>query len=151
VPVGQPHQAVGLRVGKWPEQGSFDHAEDGRVGADTEGAGPDLLGTDVKATSRPRAADAKHVRTFRDEYPATIAPTRGAASRGAEHVAGGGPERLPCREDTGHHGGDHRDPTQSTQAGRGVDHRHAPIPVDALNALWERVRWVGSEGPVSAP
>jgi predicted AAA+ superfamily ATPase len=30
--------------------------------------GPDLLGIEVKATARPRAADAKHLRTFRDEY-----------------------------------------------------------------------------------
>lgn len=30
--------------------------------------GPDLVGIEVKATSRPRAADAKHLRTFRDEY-----------------------------------------------------------------------------------
>lgn len=30
--------------------------------------GPDLLGIEVKATSRPRPADAKHLRTFRDEY-----------------------------------------------------------------------------------
>jgi predicted AAA+ superfamily ATPase len=30
--------------------------------------GPDLLGIEVKATPRPRAADAAHLRTFRDEY-----------------------------------------------------------------------------------
>lgn len=30
--------------------------------------GADLLGIEVKATKRPRASDAKHLRTFRDEY-----------------------------------------------------------------------------------
>jgi uncharacterized protein len=30
--------------------------------------GSDLLGIEVKATSRPSASDAKHLRTFRDEY-----------------------------------------------------------------------------------
>ncbi|MGH9382053.1 MAG: ATP-binding protein [Thermoanaerobaculia bacterium] len=30
--------------------------------------GPELLGIEVKATSRPRAADAAHLRAFRDEY-----------------------------------------------------------------------------------
>jgi hypothetical protein len=30
--------------------------------------GADLLGIEVKATSRPQAGDAKHLGTFRDEY-----------------------------------------------------------------------------------
>lgn len=30
--------------------------------------GPDLLGVEVKATTRPGASDAKHLRAFRDEY-----------------------------------------------------------------------------------
>jgi len=30
--------------------------------------GPDLLGVEVKATTRPRSSDARHSRTFRDEY-----------------------------------------------------------------------------------
>jgi predicted AAA+ superfamily ATPase len=30
--------------------------------------GPELVAVEVKATSRPRAADARHLRTFRDEY-----------------------------------------------------------------------------------
>lgn len=30
--------------------------------------GRDLMGIEVKATARPRVGDAKHLRTFRDEY-----------------------------------------------------------------------------------
>lgn len=34
--------------------------------------GPDLLGIEVRATTRPRPSDAKHLRTFREEYGETV-------------------------------------------------------------------------------
>lgn len=34
--------------------------------------GPELLGVEVKATARPRPSDAKHLRTFREEYGESV-------------------------------------------------------------------------------
>lgn len=54
--------------------------------------GSDLLGIEVKATSRPNASDAKHLRTFRDEYGDSV---RGClVLHGGERVEWLGPRIL---------------------------------------------------------